>query len=107
LNDSKQPAAHLLTFSPQIRFATNYFFDTGIYFPKFSIITFYANLVPVTHPEMRTALYVLAAITTSFALATFFGDTFWCGPDPSINWSVITEKHDSTTNVVLTGIFGF
>ncbi|KAG5656976.1 hypothetical protein KAF25_011145 [Fusarium avenaceum] len=71
----------------KIRFATNYFFDTGIYFPKFSIITFYANLVPVTHPEMRTALYVLAAITTAFALATFFGDTFWCGADPSVNWA--------------------
>ncbi|KAL2678778.1 hypothetical protein Neosp_009529 [[Neocosmospora] mangrovei] len=70
----------------KIRFATNYFFDTGIYFPKFSIIAFYYNLIPPTHPQMRIALYILTFITGAFALTTFFGDTFWCGPDPSINW---------------------
>ncbi|KAM5343667.1 hypothetical protein ACJ41O_012204 [Fusarium nematophilum] len=70
----------------KIRFATNYFFDTGIYFPKFSIIAFYYNLVPPTNPRMRKALYVLTGITATCALITFFGDTFWCGPDPSVNW---------------------
>ncbi|KAH7227549.1 hypothetical protein BKA60DRAFT_590948 [Fusarium oxysporum] len=37
----------------KIRFATNHFFDTGIYFPKFSIIAFYFNLVPISQPKMR------------------------------------------------------
>ncbi|RGP77938.1 hypothetical protein FLONG3_3895 [Fusarium longipes] len=71
----------------KIRFATNYFFDFGIYFPKFSIIAFYFNLVPCTHPGMRTLLYALAGLTASFSLVTLFSDTFWCGPDPSINWA--------------------
>ncbi|KAF4458418.1 hypothetical protein FALBO_14844, partial [Fusarium albosuccineum] len=77
-----------------IRFATNYFFDLGIYFPKFSIVAFYHNLVPVTHPEMRILLHALTGITVSFALITFFCDTFWCGPDPSIDW---TGDHESCT----------
>ncbi|EKJ76073.1 hypothetical protein FPSE_03845 [Fusarium pseudograminearum CS3096] len=71
----------------KIRFATNYFFDTGIYFPKFSIIAFYFNLVPVTNPTMRRALFGLTGITVAFALITVFCDTFWCGPDPSVNWA--------------------
>ncbi|KAM0302281.1 hypothetical protein ACHAPM_004272 [Fusarium culmorum] len=71
----------------KIRFATNYFFDTGIYFPKFSIIAFYFNLVPVTNPTMRRALFGLTGITVAFAFITVFCDTFWCGPNPSVNWA--------------------
>ncbi|KAI6749785.1 hypothetical protein HG531_007050 [Fusarium graminearum] len=71
----------------KIRFATNYFFDTGIYFPKFSIIAFYFNLVPITNPTMRRALFGLTGITVAFALITVFCDTFWCGPNPSVNWA--------------------
>ncbi|KAF5675527.1 hypothetical protein FHETE_2524 [Fusarium heterosporum] len=85
----------------KIRFATNYFFDTGIYFPKFSIITFYWNLVPITHPEMRIALYVLLGITSSFALATFLGDTFWCGADPSVNWAEGDDNCQTFTSMTL------
>ncbi|KPA41023.1 hypothetical protein FLAG1_06062, partial [Fusarium langsethiae] len=47
----------------KIRFATNYFFDVGIYFPKFSIIAFYFNLVPVTNPTMKRSLFALTGIT--------------------------------------------
>ncbi|KAF4452202.1 hypothetical protein F53441_4941 [Fusarium austroafricanum] len=83
------------------RFATNYFFDTGIYFPKFSIIMFYYNLVPITQPRMRTALYVLAGITGSFAIITFFCDTFWCGPDPSVNWSAGEQTCSTFTSMTL------
>ncbi|VTT58851.1 unnamed protein product [Fusarium fujikuroi] len=71
----------------KVRFATNHLFDTGIYFPKFSIIAFYFNLVPISQPKIRIALYCLAGITASFAVITFFCDWFWCGPDPSVNWS--------------------
>jgi hypothetical protein len=77
----------------KIRFATNYFFDFGIYFPKFSIIAFYFNLVPCTHPGMRTILYALTGLTASFSLVTFFSDTFWCGPDPSVNWLDTDKEH--------------
>ncbi|KAH7008613.1 hypothetical protein EDB80DRAFT_840983 [Ilyonectria destructans] len=71
----------------KIRFATGYLFDVGIYLAKFSIIAFYYNLVPLTNPHMRIALYVLTAITGICALATFMNITFWCGPNPSVNWS--------------------
>ncbi|KAH7313878.1 hypothetical protein B0I35DRAFT_480524 [Stachybotrys elegans] len=71
----------------KIRFATNYFFDFGIYFPKFSIIAFYYFLVPTSKTKMRIALHALAAITGISALFTLFADTFWCGPDPTTNWT--------------------
>lgn len=71
----------------KIRFAVNYFFDTGMYFPKFSIIAFYYTLVPATQPKMRIALYALTAITVCSGLVTFFDATFWCGLDISSNWS--------------------
>ncbi|KAL6402030.1 hypothetical protein AUP68_14494 [Ilyonectria robusta] len=70
-----------------IRFATGYLFDVGIYLAKFSILAFYYNLVPLTDPHMRIALYVLTAITGICALVTFMNITFWCGPNPSVNWS--------------------
>ncbi|KAH7303457.1 hypothetical protein B0I35DRAFT_364900 [Stachybotrys elegans] len=72
----------------QIRFATNYFFDVGIYFPKISIVVLYYRLVPTTKPRMRAALWVLCIITVLSCLWTFFADTFWCGSDPSANWWV-------------------
>ncbi|ENH62183.1 hypothetical protein FOC1_g10015146 [Fusarium oxysporum f. sp. cubense race 1] len=92
----------------KIRFATNHFFDTGIYFPKFSIIAFYFNLVPISQPKMRIALYCLAGLTTSFAVITFFCDWFWCGPDPSINWPLLaTLKMTSTRKKIgLVVVFG-
>ncbi|CAI6023858.1 unnamed protein product [Clonostachys chloroleuca] len=83
LDNYEDPSVRTLKF----RFATNYFFDTGMYFPKFSIIAFYWTLVPVTQPHMRVALYVLTAVTAVFCVATFFDATFWCGADVSSNWS--------------------
>ncbi|KAH7162042.1 hypothetical protein B0J13DRAFT_600778 [Dactylonectria estremocensis] len=71
----------------KIRFTVNYFFDTGMYFPKFSIIAFYYALVPLTQPKMRIALYVLTGITASSCLVTFFNATLWCGSDIASNWS--------------------
>ncbi|KAH7165703.1 hypothetical protein EDB81DRAFT_878070 [Dactylonectria macrodidyma] len=70
----------------KIRFATGYFFDVAMYLPKLSIIAFYYNLVPPTTPRMRITLHVLATITGICGLSTFFIVTFWCGPDPSVNW---------------------
>lgn len=80
-----------LTMKTQVRFATNYFFDTGVYFPKFSIIAFYYSIVPVTHPRTRITLHVIAAITVASALVTFFGDTFWCGSNLAVNWWVSAQ----------------
>ncbi|KAG8676410.1 hypothetical protein FPOAC1_002413 [Fusarium poae] len=85
----------------KIRFATNYFFDVGIYFPKFSIIAFYFNLVPVTNPMMRRSLFALTGITVAFAFITVFCDTFWCGPNPSLNWAEGDQKCTVFTSMTL------
>lgn len=75
----------------QIRFATNYFFDFGIYLPKFSIIAFYYVLVPRSTRSMRIILHALTIVTVAASLFTLFADTFWCGRDPSFNWCVHWE----------------
>ncbi|CAI6039223.1 unnamed protein product [Clonostachys chloroleuca] len=70
------------------RFAICFLFDTGIYFPKFSIIALYYTLVPRTQPWLRIALYGLTAITTSCCLVTIFYTVFYCGLDIAANWSI-------------------
>ncbi|KAH7018781.1 hypothetical protein EDB80DRAFT_869471 [Ilyonectria destructans] len=82
----------------KVRFAVDYLFDTGLFFPKFSIISFYYTLVPPTQPEMRMALYLITAITTASCLVTIFDNTFWCGTNISSNWSTepgTCKAHDS------------
>ncbi|EAT88773.1 hypothetical protein SNOG_03568 [Parastagonospora nodorum SN15] len=70
----------------KVRFATNYVFDVGLYFPKFSILAFYYMIIPISAPETRTALHVLTVFVVLSTIITFFGDTFWCGPNPAVNW---------------------
>ncbi|RDW59042.1 hypothetical protein BP5796_11966 [Coleophoma crateriformis] len=76
-------------------FASNYFYDSGIYFPKFTILTFYLKLFPVTKPRLRKALYAVSAFTVSAFVCTAFLDTFWCGSDVASNWS--TDAHACST----------
>ncbi|KXH53964.1 archaeal flagellin N-terminal-like domain-containing protein [Colletotrichum salicis] len=78
----------------KVAFAGNYFYDTGIYFPKIALLAFYFKLIPPTMPLLRKALYGVSALTISFAVTTFFLDSFWCGPDVSVNWD--TEGSCST-----------
>ena len=69
------------------RFATNYLFDFRLYFPKFSMLAFYLQIVPFTFPALRKVLYAVIAFVVCSSLITLFSDTFWCGPHVSINWS--------------------
>jgi hypothetical protein len=39
-------------------------------------------------PWLRRALYAISVLTVGAMISTFFLDTFWCGRDPSPNWSV-------------------
>jgi hypothetical protein len=39
-------------------------------------------------PWLRKALYAVAIFTGSAMVTTFFLDTFWCGPEVSVNWSL-------------------
>jgi hypothetical protein len=76
----------------QVRFATNYLFDVGLYLPKFSILAFYFMITPITVPETRKALYGVTCFVVLSTLITFFGDTFWCGPNPAVNWYALTTS---------------
>ncbi|GKT48713.1 uncharacterized protein ColSpa_08894 [Colletotrichum spaethianum] len=72
----------------KVSFAGNYFYDTGIYFPKLALLAFYFKLVPPTMPLLRKVLYGTSGLTLAFAMTTCFLDTFWCGPDVSVNWDL-------------------
>ncbi|KAK2767209.1 archaeal flagellin n-terminal-like domain-containing protein [Colletotrichum kahawae] len=72
----------------KVSFAGNYFYDTGIYIPKLAMLAFYFKLIPKTMPLLRKALYGVSALTLTFAVTTCFLDTFWCGPNVSVNWNL-------------------
>lgn len=80
------------TDASQVRFATNYLFDVGLYFPKFSILAFYYMIIPISAPETRKALHAVTVFVILSTIVTFFGDTFWCGPNPAVNWYVFTTR---------------
>ncbi|KAF9878354.1 archaeal flagellin n-terminal-like domain-containing protein [Colletotrichum karsti] len=72
----------------KVSFAGNYFYDTGIYIPKLAMLAFYFKLIPKTMPLLRKTLYGVTALTVTFAVTTCFLDTFWCGPNVSVNWDI-------------------
>jgi len=72
----------------QIRFASNYLFDAGLYFPKLSMVTIYFQLLPRHNRTLRWALYFTAVFTVVAFLVAIFVDTFWCGANVPINWSI-------------------
>jgi len=49
------------------------------------MLAIYAQLIP-RHNTLRKPLYFVIAFTAGSALVALFSDTFWCGPDPSVNW---------------------
>ncbi|KAH7031449.1 uncharacterized protein B0I36DRAFT_122959 [Microdochium trichocladiopsis] len=83
MSDFNTVTVHIL----QVRFATNYLFDAGLYFPKMSMLTIYFHIMPRHERLLRWALYCVAVFTVSSFAVTIFMDTFLCGADPSVNWS--------------------
>lgn len=75
----------------KVSFAGNYFYDTGVYFPKLALLALYFKLIPQTLPLLRKFLYGVTALTGSFMLTTCFLDTFWCGSKVSVNWEIDGE----------------
>jgi len=55
------------------------------------LAVYYAIVPPLHKPKMRMTLYALTFITVGSSLFTLFADTFWCGPDPSVNWNEHSE----------------
>ncbi|KAI8654558.1 hypothetical protein NCS57_01202300 [Fusarium keratoplasticum] len=72
----------------KVSFAGNYFYDTGIYFPKLALLALYFKLIPQTMPVLRKVLYGVTALTGAFMVTTCFLDTFWCGSKVSLNWEI-------------------
>jgi hypothetical protein len=100
---TKVKLVRIRTDALQVRFATNYLFDVGLYFPKFSILAFYYMIIPISAPETRTALHAVTVFVILSTIVTFFGDTFWCGPNPAVNWYVVITVHENATNVYDSG----
>ncbi|KAI4787434.1 hypothetical protein E4T45_13784 [Aureobasidium sp. EXF-8846] len=71
----------------KVSFASNYFFDTGMYFPKGTILALYFKVFPRTMPVLRTTLYFVTGCTVLCCCATFGLDTFYCH-NITDNWSL-------------------
>ncbi|OCK86355.1 hypothetical protein K432DRAFT_438617 [Lepidopterella palustris CBS 459.81] len=97
MNADTQPSVSL----HKISFASDYFYDVGLYLPKFSMLAFYYRLFPPTLPNLRIALKIVILYVTSCCMATIFMDTFWCGSTVSINWSLTNETCNVFTNMDL------
>ncbi|RSL84257.1 hypothetical protein CEP52_016492 [Fusarium oligoseptatum] len=84
--DSWEPSVVL----SKISFASNYFYDVGMGFPKMSMLAFYwAYFLPSTgmSSTMRKSLYGITAFVCLSYMAILWDDTFFCGKDVSIQWS--------------------
>ncbi|KAJ0299805.1 hypothetical protein COL516b_008924 [Colletotrichum fioriniae] len=72
----------------KISFASNYFYDVGMGFPKMSMLAFYwAYFPPTTNPAMRKALWSITAFVCLSYMAILWDDTFFCGKNVSVQWS--------------------
>jgi hypothetical protein len=79
----------------EISFASNYFYDVGIGFPKLSILAFYWTSFLHSNcmgSRMRKALYSVTAFVCLSYVAILWDDTFFCGKNVSVQWS---QKKDA------------
>ncbi|KAG9603064.1 hypothetical protein KCU77_g5814, partial [Aureobasidium melanogenum] len=72
----------------KISFASNYFYDTGMYWPKAALIALYFKIIPSTMPRLRRSLYVVTGFVVACAITTCLLDTLWCAPNIASNWSL-------------------
>jgi hypothetical protein len=52
------------------------------------MLAFYYQVIPISEPRLRTALHLVSGYIVVAGLTTLLLDIFWCGIDPSVNWSV-------------------
>ncbi|CAG5178867.1 uncharacterized protein ALTATR162_LOCUS8915 [Alternaria atra] len=72
----------------KISFASNYFYDVGMGFPKLSMLAFYWAFFNLSgHPGLRKMLFGITAFVIASYLAILFDDTFFCGTPVSVQWS--------------------
>jgi hypothetical protein len=74
--------------SQQIFFASNYFYDVGMGFPKLNMLAFYwAYFNLEAQPAMRKMLWAMTAFVVACYLTILFDDTYFCGRNVSVQWS--------------------
>ncbi|KAF4946146.1 hypothetical protein FGADI_11424 [Fusarium gaditjirri] len=71
-----------------------YFFDTGIYWPKLSILAFYWYLIPDVFQFLRAALYAITTYLISCMTASILLNTLIARPI-SDNWSVENQLNSA------------
>ncbi|CBX96102.1 hypothetical protein LEMA_P032540.1 [Plenodomus lingam JN3] len=72
----------------KISFASNYFYDVGMGFPKLSMLAFYWAFFNLSsHPVLRKMLYGMTTFVVICYLTILFDDTFFCGSNVSVQWS--------------------
>ncbi|KAK6003542.1 hypothetical protein QM012_009313 [Aureobasidium pullulans] len=71
----------------KISFASNYFYDFGMGFPKLSMLAFYWGVFPADRPTLRKAMYAVTAYVCCAYMTVLWMDTFYCGVPVSVQWS--------------------
>jgi hypothetical protein len=72
----------------QILFASNYFYDFGMGFPKASMLAFYWNFFArEDRRAIRNSLSAIGLFVAACYLAILFSNTFYCGKNVSVQWS--------------------
>ncbi|KAF2441554.1 hypothetical protein P171DRAFT_434213 [Karstenula rhodostoma CBS 690.94] len=72
----------------KISFASNYFYDFGMGFPKLSMLAFYWAFFDFhARPAMRKMLWGFTGFVVICYLTILFDDTFFCGTPVSVQWS--------------------
>ncbi|KAF2993764.1 hypothetical protein E8E13_001887 [Curvularia kusanoi] len=72
----------------KVSFASNYFYDFGLGFPKLSMLAFYWTFFDLNrHQKIRNALWAMTTFVVACYLTSLFDDTFFCGKDISVQWS--------------------
>ncbi|KAF1940986.1 hypothetical protein EJ02DRAFT_455529 [Clathrospora elynae] len=71
----------------KISFASNYFYDFGMGFPKLSMLAFYWTFFDFSaRPIMRKMLWSMTIFVIVCYLTILFDDTFFCGKNVSVQW---------------------
>lgn len=71
----------------KVSFASNYFYDVGMGFPKISMLAFYWGIFPANRPTLRKAVYAVTAYVCTAYVIVLWMDTFYCGVPVSVQWS--------------------
>jgi hypothetical protein len=71
----------------KVSFASNYFYDVGMGFPKISMLAFYWGIFPTNRPTLRKAVYAVTAYVCTAYFVVLWIDTFYCGVPVSVQWS--------------------